>query len=245
VKKQGTKMSAPNRWNIAQGYEKAWWETRQELVDFDFYRAYAQELIEKTRDFISIQPTTAILEIGSGAGGILTFLDSNDRHAIDPLESFYGSVPTFQQQRDPNVQYKTAQAEDLPFEDNRFDLIICDNVLDHCENVQQVFEEIHRVMRSNSVLYLRVNLYTTWGKLVRFLVEKLKIDPGHPYTFTRRSIRDYFDNHDLEIMFAEQVGFGKAWLKELKSFKPKEMIKALTFSSPNKSLYILKRAESG
>lgn len=237
-------MPKENRWNIAQNYEKAWWEQRQDLVDFDFYRAYARELIEKTKEVITIQPTTAILEIGSGAGGILTFLDSNDRHAIDPLESFYGSVPTFHQQRDPGVHYKTAQAEDLPYEENRFDLVICDNVLDHCENVQQVFAEIRRVMRPKSVLYLRVNLYTTWGKFVRLIVEKLKIDPGHPYTFTRHSIQDYFDNQNLHVIRHEEFGFFNAWVKEIKSFKPKEMIKALTFSSPNKSLYVLKRVES-
>ena len=136
------------------------------------------------------------------------------------------------------MNYQTARAENLPFEDQRFDLIICDNVLDHCENVKQVIHEIQRTLRSGGMLYLRVNVYTFWGKWIRWIVEKLNIDPGHPYTFTGKSLFHLFKAQDLKVIKRESQGFSRTWFREIKSFKIKEWLKALTFSTPNKTLFI-------
>lgn len=236
-------MPEDKRWTVAQSYEKGWWEARARQIDFGFYQNYAKELQECMRGILEIAPNTSILEIGSGAGGILTYLNSNDRSAIDPLDDFYASVPDFQQQRDQKVKYQTAKAENLPFEKKRFDFIICDNVLDHCENIDSIFSEMRRVLRDEGKLYLRLNIYTNWGKLIRWLVEKLKIDPGHPHTFTRKSIDSHFKKYQFELLKTEENGFFTTWIKETKSGKIKELLKAMTFSTPNKALYILEKIE--
>jgi len=77
------------RWKIAQQYEKDWWEKRSYFIDFEFYKNFAEDLLEFGKELLVINQGTVVLEIGSGAGGILTYLtDSNYRYAIDPLESF-------------------------------------------------------------------------------------------------------------------------------------------------------------
>ena len=156
-------MSNNSRWDIAQNYEKEWWQTRKNQIEFDFYKAYADELKQQIQGILEVTSATSILEIGSGAGGILTYLKSDDRQAIDPLEDFYSSVPGFQTQRDPDVKYQKAKAEKLPFVKNRFDFIICDNVLDHCDDIKDVFTEMQRVLRDQGKVYLRLNIYTFWG----------------------------------------------------------------------------------
>ena len=100
---------------------------------------------------------------------------------------------------------------------------------------------MQRVLRDQGKLYLRLNIYTFWGKLIRLLVEKLKIDPGHPYTFTRKSINSYFKKYEFELLKFEENGFFKTWIKEVKSVKIKELLKAMTFSTPDKALFILKK----
>lgn len=227
------------RWQLAQKYERAWWLSRQEHIDFDFYREYAAELVEQMKPVMAVGPATSVLEIGSGAGGIITFLNAGERHAIDPLEDFYSSMSSFQAQRDPNVRYQQAKAERLPFADHRFDLVICDNVLDHCEDVSAALREMRRVLTADGKIYLRVNRYTAWGKLIRLLAEALQIDPGHPHTFTAGSMKKYFHRCGLRVIKTEANGFFKTWLKEMKSAAFKEWLKALTFSSPNKTMYLL------
>jgi len=233
------------RWRLAQQYEKEWWLSRQDHIDFDFYRAYAAEMIEQMKPVMVIGPATSVLEIGSGAGGIITFLNANERHAVDPLEDFYSSVPAFQAQRDPRVLYRKAKAERLPFEDNRFDLVICDNVLDHCDDVQASFKEMHRVLTKNGKIYLRVNRYTVWGKLIRLLAEGMRIDPGHPHTFTAGSMKTYFNRCGLRVLKTAESGFFTNWIKELRSGAAKEWMKALTLSTPNKTMFLLAKADKG
>lgn len=229
------------RWEIAQKYEKDWWEARKDQIDCEFYEAYAHELVKQLEGILKIEKGTPILEIGSGAAGIITFLQGNQRYGIDPLEYFYSSVENFKKFRDPNVKYQTAKAEELPFENNKFQLIIIDNVLDHCDDIERVFKEMRRVLQENGKVYLRLNIYTYWGKIVRFLADKLKIDPGHPYTFARKSIFAIFKNSDFNILKIEERGYWQTWTQEIKSGKLKELLKAVTFSSPNKTAYILEK----
>ena len=85
-------MKEKSRWEQAQGYEKNWWQNRASSIDFEFYKSFADELINFTKNDFTITSETKILEIGSGAGGIVTYLtESENRYAIDPLEDFYSS----------------------------------------------------------------------------------------------------------------------------------------------------------
>jgi hypothetical protein len=80
------------RWEIAQEYEKKWWRSRVDFITLDFYQDYAADLAKDMEGILKIREDSKILEIGSGAAGILTFLNSNFRYAVDPLEDFYSSV---------------------------------------------------------------------------------------------------------------------------------------------------------
>jgi SAM-dependent methyltransferase len=45
---------------------------------------------------------------------------------------------------------------DIPFDDGHFDVVICNAVLEHVENPEEVVEEFGRVLRPGGVLYLCV-----------------------------------------------------------------------------------------
>lgn len=226
------------RWKTAQNYEKNWWESHISSIQPDFYFAYAEELLRDLNGIFTIKEDTPILEIGSGAAGIITHLESRFRHAIDPLEDFYSTIHKFQEFRDKDVKYHTGQAEKLPFSKDKFELIIIDNVLDHCADIDSIFQEASRVLKSNGIIYLRLNIYTNWGKFVRKIVEILQIDPGHPHTFSWKSLLNQIKKFDFKIVKVKRRGFWLTWISELKSMKAKELSKAFSFSSPNKTLII-------
>jgi predicted SAM-dependent methyltransferase len=43
-----------------------------------------------------------------------------------------------------------------PFNDNEFDEIICNDILEHLDNIITVMEEIHRLGKSNAIVRIRV-----------------------------------------------------------------------------------------
>lgn len=224
-----------NRWALAQKYEFNWWESKKETIKADYYKQSAEEIRQFCLKNKDLKKETEILEIGSGATGILTFLTESDfRFGIDPLESYYSTVKLFTNLRDPNVKYLTAKGESLPFDNEKFDLIIIDNVLDHCENPLKVMEEVTRVMKKDAMIYFRQNTYNLYGKSARMLMEMFLIDKGHPYTYTMNDINKLFDLQGLKILDFNEDGYFATWKNEISSRSIKDKVKALLFITRNK-----------
>ncbi len=235
-------MDKKSRWKLAQEYEQNWWKSVRDNVDMSFYKTFAAEVKELIAPYIEIKGDTGILEIGSGAAGIIThFTNSNERYAIDPLEDLYSSVESFVNYRDEKVKYFNAKGEALPFENEKFDLILIDNVLDHCEDPELVMSEINRTLKKNGIIFFRQNTYNLWGKFVRGLMEKALIDKGHPFTFTKNDLLQNCFAEKYDILFYSRSGYFKTWIKELTTFDKKNLIKALLFVTRDKVAYILKK----
>ena len=49
--------------------------------------------------------------------------------------------------------------ETLPFDDDSFDVVLCDNVVDHALNPRKILEEIARVLKPGGTLYFEVNVH--------------------------------------------------------------------------------------
>ena len=169
-----TSKSRRTRWQLAQDYELNWWKGYD--TGIDWYRIFSEEVERYTTPFLKISNNTRILEIGSGPAGALTFLHSDNKYAIDPLEDFFATKPEWVQHRDPRVKYQKGKGEALPYHDSFFDLIILDNVLDHCEKPVLVLDEIDRVLNMGGIIFFRQNLYSWWGRRMRGIMEMLTID---------------------------------------------------------------------
>ncbi len=227
---------------MAQDYERTWWNIRKNEVDFNFYAAYARELRSFVDGLLRLNAETQVLEIGSGAGGIVTFLtECKVRFAIDPLEMFYSSVKEFTRQRDIGVRYACARGEELPFADEAFDLVLMDNALDHCENIDRVVQEVRRVLKTDGKVFFKQNVYHGWGWLVRSALEPWIIDRGHPHTLTRRNLQRLLRRNKFVPIKASRTGYLRAWGQDLLSGSMKRLVKALLVVPRDKVTYLLQR----
>ncbi len=229
------------RWHLAQTYEIKWWNDRTDTIDLDYLKYYAEDLLEEVRDVITIDQTTCILEIGSGPAGILTFLSSDNRHAIDPLEDYFSSIEQYSIFRDKRVKYQQGMGEHLPYDDEYFDFIIIDNVLDHCNSPEDVVKEMHRVLRPGGVVYFRQNTYHVWGKMIRELLELIRIDRGHPHTFLKSYLERLVQQNGFKILKKKSRGYYATWKSELRSPRFIDKLKALLFATRDKTLYVLNK----
>jgi len=225
------------RWDIAQDYELRWWSKYFDSIKW--YKGFSEKIISETSSFIKINQNTVILEIGSGAAGGITYIQSDNKYAIDPLENFFSKNKLWVQNRDKKVKYFQGKGEKLPFESDFFDLIIIDNVLDHCENPTLVLNEINRSLKIGGLIFFRQNVYNKWGKLLRTLMELFTIDKGHPFTFTKQYLINKINERNWDIMKIEENGFYRSWKKNIMNFSFKGIIQTIFFIIRDRTLFIL------
>lgn len=232
-------MNNKLRWSKAQEYEKNWWLQRKQTIDLSYLRRFANELIDFCYPYMELDDKSSILEIGSGPAGIITHLPGNIRCAIDPLEDFYSTVPEYNNYRDKQVKYANAMGESLPFDNNSFDLVIIDNVLDHCADPLKVVDEINRVLKNGGMIYFKQNIYHSIGKFIRNVLEKFEFDKGHPHNYTFNDIEDLFLTNNYKLLKLSKRGHLKQLITELKMKNVKAFVRVMTFMTRDKVTILL------
>jgi len=173
-------------WEACSRSEREWWNRWRERVDLNLIRRQLIERaasIRKTIDPFFPTDTRRILQIGPAANGEIHFL-SGVRYAIDPWLPI--SRRTFLLSMDPEVQFTEGMAEDLPYPDSFFDVVLILNVLDHCWNPGQVLSEITRCLHGGGLLLLPVNLYNRTASVLHSVFNFL--DREHPHALTHSFI---------------------------------------------------------
>jgi SAM-dependent methyltransferase len=98
----------------------------------------------------------AVLEVGSGPHGLIFFFGASRGVGVDPLAAHYRPLFPEWQWRAPTI---AAAGESLPFPSGAFDVVLCDNVIDHAERPAAIVAELARVLAPGGLLYFNVNVH--------------------------------------------------------------------------------------
>jgi SAM-dependent methyltransferase len=224
------------RWQQAQQYERRYWEmlaariTEGSVSQLDWYRWRADKLALRF-SALGLQHLcrgdARVVEVGCGPIGLIGFFPAAERVAVDPLEEFYARNSTLTELRDSSVQYRGGVGERLPCESARYDLAIIENCIDHVQDAHTVKQELGRVLKPHGVLYLTVNCRTPWGFVVHRVLSMLRIDAGHPYTFTPPRLKVFLEDGTFRILSLEGGSPIEALRADLRSRHAKARLKAL------------------
>jgi|SRR5689334_3004474 SAM-dependent methyltransferase len=106
--------------------------------------------------FQPIEAGARVIEVGSGAHGLIFYFGSQHGIGVDPLAVSYRNLFPRWQSSAPTV---AAVGESLPFADLSFDIVICDNVVDHAESPGKIVRELVRILVPGGLLYFTVNVH--------------------------------------------------------------------------------------
>ena len=76
---------------------------------------------------------------------------------------------------------------------------------------------------------------------MRRMMELLLIDKGHPFTFRKNELLDYFKKLSWQVELFEESSHFKTWQKELTSFSLKGLIRTVLLITNNRTIFILKK----
>ena len=112
-----------------------------------------RELLEK---FQTIADDARVIEVGSGAHGLIFYFGARHGVGVDPLAVSYRNLFSRWQNAAMTV---AAVGEHLPFSDASFDVVLCDNVVDHAESPVRIVGELVRILKPGGLLYFTVNIH--------------------------------------------------------------------------------------
>jgi SAM-dependent methyltransferase len=169
-------------------------------------QAHSAEIRAKLEAVRPIAADARVLEVGCGAHGLIFFFGSENGVGVDPLADHYRTLFPAWQHR---AKTYAASGETLPFADGSFDVVLCDNVVDHAHDPAQILREISRVMAPGALLFFEVNVHHPLYHVAasvhagwRALGIPFEITPfaDHTYHYTLPAARRLFEGLPLDLV---------------------------------------------
>ena len=106
-------------------------------------------------EYIDPKPDWTMLDVGTGAGHTALLFAPHVKHVVasDLTEAMLAKTAELAAQRGlDNIETKQADAEALPFEAGRFDLVTCRIAFHHFPNPRQAISEFARVLKPGGLV---------------------------------------------------------------------------------------------
>jgi ubiquinone/menaquinone biosynthesis C-methylase UbiE len=174
VSRTDTSHVEPRYLALLEAERAAWWssenfDTWKNLYVSEYARGFY--VVDTLRRYVPDFEVSGarVLDIGCGDAGVLiAFAERGARCAgieLDEKSLERGRVRA--EEHGVEVDLRRGIAEELPWPDGSFDLVILDNVLEHVTDRGKTLREIHRVLRPGGLLYQVTPkpfaLYSLWN----------------------------------------------------------------------------------
>ncbi len=121
-------------------------------------RKIGKDVISKLSRVVSLKDKK-LLDVGCGWGGPLfeAYLKGAKCYGLEPNpERIMIAKLLFGYKK---CTIKQGYGEKNPFKDNFFDIVVCNSVLEHVDNIEKTVVEMKRVTKKGGIIYLRVPNY--------------------------------------------------------------------------------------
>ena len=95
-----------------------------------------------------------LLDVGCGTGNVLMKLNSNEDLCLYGLDISEKMIETAKKNLGKKAELKVGDSEYMPWEDDSFDVIVCNASFHHYPNPEKVLLEMKRVLKSKGTLII-------------------------------------------------------------------------------------------
>jgi len=178
---------------------------------------FGDTVIGRLTDRLSLEGKR-FLDVGAGFGemSVAAAKQGAVAYGVEPDAEKHRAADLWARVNGVEATFVAAYGEDLPFEDDFFDVVLCNDVLEHVGNARESLAEMVRVLKPGGTLYLRVANYlypheehydVTYPPLLprplmRLYLRMRRRDTGlfeHIHYVTTRTVFGELKKHDVEI----------------------------------------------
>ncbi len=166
------------------------------LVNSPWSKKRGLNLVKKLLDFVELDDETDFLEIGCGNGNVSKYIAKNyiGNVIATDIDSEQIAADSRSSSNISNLTFQIADAIDLPFKDESFDVIISFGVLHHVKGWQKALTEIIRVLRPGGYLLYAEVIYP---ESIANMDKSSKLSFGLE-TIDIKEIKAFFNENDFE-----------------------------------------------
>ncbi|MCG8411126.1 MAG: glycosyltransferase [Bacteroidales bacterium] len=126
----------------------------------------------------------SVLEIGCGTGELIAEIKGKNKVGIDFSDKMIENAKN----QFPDLDFRVMEAENLQF-DQKFDVIVLSNLVGYLKDVQQVFEQVHKLSHSSTKIIITYYSYF-WEPIIK-IAELFRIKKKTPR-------QNWLSNLDIE-----------------------------------------------
>jgi len=147
-----------NKNYIKKVFELLYWKSiklKEKEFSNDHYEYFYTDFFNIKKEFYN---NKKIIDIGCGPRGSLEWANkAKKRIGIDTLANKYKKI----QNKNCSMDYFNAFSEDIPFDNNYFDVVTSFNSLNHVDDVGKTLTEIYRILKPDGIFLLITDIFDT------------------------------------------------------------------------------------
>jgi ubiquinone/menaquinone biosynthesis C-methylase UbiE len=208
-------ITKENPWYIDDQFAKQYGRPGTKALIEARWRVFEKAILEHFQaiDIPSAHRPSRILDAGCGDGinlfGLNKMINTHKWKSLiygtdyNPLRLERASKFSFVE------EIKQAPLDNLPYSDGWFDVVLCNQVLEHIPQDKKVLLEFKRVLRPGGLLILGVpNEGCAMAKLRNHVIQRsILLSTDHVNFYTEKSVSKLLTNSGFSILSAQKMGF--------------------------------------
>jgi SAM-dependent methyltransferase len=171
------------------------------------------QLIKLLHKTLNIEPDSLLLDNGCGDLFISNVIAEVSGAIVVGVDIKSEKMKRF---RFINIMKCAADSRFLPFREECFDYVVCINVLEHIKEDDRVIQEIARVTRDNSKVFISVpNSYSDIAFFLKEIMHRLDTLVGHVKRYSLTELVDLLGQSNFYCYYFHYSALFLGWLTSL------------------------------
>lgn len=204
---------APNDLEFYDSVAAQWWDETAKIYALNHLNLPRFQYFDR---HIARWNGLHVLDVGCGGGFSCEFLAHRGAtvSGIDRSQQCILTAKAHAEQNGLSIDYQHGFAENLPYPENSFDVVVCVDVLEHVADVQQTVLEIHRVLKAGGIFCFDTINKTLKSRLIMiWLLENILQEIPRGIHDWQKFIKPAELNHLMQ-----QTGFAEIEIKGFNIF---------------------------
>lgn len=133
---------------------KKWFDNQAEVYDEKdviLYSKYGKISCKNIAEYLKNKEYEKLLDIGSGTGYLINLLSEKHEAQYTGLDLSPNMIKVANEKNIKNATFIEGVSDNLPFEDNTFDVVTCSQSFHHYPDTDKALKEAYRVLKPNGI----------------------------------------------------------------------------------------------